>query len=101
MRDDKDVKKYLLALTRGFRPRWFLRIPKRPASICALLATASIRNVEYRLNIRHPDQFLILKIFKNVAQCLSAINNWCQKKVAGDFPNVRSANRCIAAVSIL
>jgi hypothetical protein len=24
LRDDKDVKKYLLALTRGFRPRWFL-----------------------------------------------------------------------------
>jgi hypothetical protein len=28
-------------------------------------------------------------------------NSWCQKKAAGDFPNVRSANRCIGVVSIL
>jgi len=41
-------------------------------------------NVEHRLNIRHPDQFLIFKIFNNAAQCVSAIGCPGQKGMDAD-----------------
>ena len=32
-------------------------------------------NVQYRLNIHHPEQLMILKILKNATQCLGAIGS--------------------------